>query len=35
VRKTLSFSKCLEMHLACLSLFIYRYNREKAVVILH
>ena len=30
VRKTLSFSKSLEMHEACLLLFIHRYNHEKA-----
>ena len=28
VRKTLSFSKCEEMHVACLSLFVHRYNLE-------
>jgi insertion element IS1 protein InsB len=30
VRKTLSFSKSVQMHEACLLLFIHRYNREKA-----
>ena len=35
VRKTLSFSKCEEMHLACLSLFVYRYNLDRAMVILN
>jgi insertion element IS1 protein InsB len=29
VRKALSFSQSLEMHEACLLLFIHRYNREK------
>ncbi len=28
VRKTLSFSKSLVMHEACLKLFLHRYNRE-------
>ena len=28
VRKTLSFSKKIEMHFVCLFLFIYRYNKE-------
>lgn len=35
VRKTLSFSKCEGMHLACLSLFVHRYNLDQAVVILN
>lgn len=30
VRKTLSFSKSWEMHDACLRLFLYRYNLERA-----
>lgn len=28
VRKTLSFSKSLTMHLVCLRLFLWRYNRD-------
>ena len=31
VRKTLSFSKTLEMHRACLLLFLHRYNLEIAI----
>ena len=31
VRKTLSFSKSLVMHDACLRLFLYRYNLERAL----
>lgn len=31
VRKTLSFSKSLGMHDACLKLFLHRYNRERAL----
>lgn len=31
VRKTLSFSKSLEMHKACLELFLHSYNRERAL----
>lgn len=31
VRKTLSFSKSLVMHEACLKLFLHRYNRERAI----
>ena len=31
VRKTLSFSKSLGMHDACLKLFLYRYNLERAM----
>lgn len=30
VRKTLSFSKSDKMHLACLHLFLHRYNLERA-----
>ena len=30
VRQTLSFSKSIEMHEACLLLFIHRYNRDRA-----
>lgn len=32
VRKTLSFSKSLMMHIACLDLFLHRYNLEKAII---
>jgi insertion element IS1 protein InsB len=31
VRKTLSFSKSTLMHIACLDLFLYRYNLERAI----
>jgi hypothetical protein len=31
VRKTLSFSKSILMHIACLDLFLHRYNLEMAV----
>ena len=31
VRKTLSFSKSMLMHIACLDLFLYRYNLERAI----
>jgi IS1 family transposase len=31
VRKTLSFSKSLFMHTACLALFLHRYNQERAI----
>ena len=34
VRKTLSFSKCWELHVARLKLFVYRYNLEIAENIL-
>jgi insertion element IS1 protein InsB len=34
VRKTLSFSKSLVMHEACLRLFLHRYNRERAVLLM-
>ena len=34
VRKTLSFSKCVNMHFVRLKLFIHRYNRERACAIL-
>ena len=33
VRKTLSFSKSLFMHDACLRLFLHRYNRERAIIL--
>jgi insertion element IS1 protein InsB len=31
VRKTLSFSKSTLMHIACLDLFLHRYNLERAI----
>jgi insertion element IS1 protein InsB len=34
VRKTLSFSKSLVMHTACLSLFLHRYNLERAILLI-
>ena len=34
VRKTLSFSKSLFMHDACLRLFLHRYNRERATILM-
>ncbi len=34
VRKTLSFSKSLSMHDACLRLFLHRYNRERAAILM-
>jgi insertion element IS1 protein InsB len=34
VRKTLSFSKTLSMHDACLNLFLHRYNRERVIVLI-
>jgi insertion element IS1 protein InsB len=34
VRKTLSFSTSLFMHDACLRLFLHRYNRERASILL-
>jgi insertion element IS1 protein InsB len=34
VRKTLSFSKSLVMHEACLRLFLHRYNLERAIVLM-
>jgi insertion element IS1 protein InsB len=34
VRKTLSFSKSLFMHDACLNLFLHRYNRERAAILM-
>ena len=34
VRKTLSFSKSLLMHHACLLLFLHRYNRERASILM-
>ncbi len=33
VRKTLSFSKSLLMHEACLRLFLHRYNLERAIIL--
>ncbi len=34
VRKTLSFSKSLLMHHAYLLLFLHRYNRERAIMLM-
>jgi insertion element IS1 protein InsB len=34
VRKTLSFSKSLHMHDACLNLFLHRYNLERATILM-
>jgi insertion element IS1 protein InsB len=34
VRKTLSFSKSLFMHDACLNLFLHRYNLERAAILM-
>ncbi len=34
VRKTLSFSKSLLMHHACLNLFLHRYNHERAIMLM-
>ena len=34
VRQTLSFSKSLIMHTACLSLFLHRYNLERAILLI-
>src|SRR5258708_39705235 len=34
VRKTLSFSKSMFMHDACLSLFLHRYNLERAAILM-
>ena len=34
VRKTLSFSKSLVIHEACLRLFLHRYNRERAILLM-
>ena len=34
VRKTLSFSKSPVMHEACLNLFLHRYNRERAIILM-
>ena len=34
VRKTLSFSKSLVMHEACLKLFLHRSNRERALTLM-
>jgi insertion element IS1 protein InsB len=33
VRKSLSFSKSLFMHDACLHLFLHRYNRERVIIL--
>jgi insertion element IS1 protein InsB len=34
VRCTLSFSKSLDMHEACLRLFLHRYNHERAILLI-
>jgi insertion element IS1 protein InsB len=34
VRKTLSFSKSMFMHEACLNLFLHRYNLERAAILI-
>jgi IS1 family transposase len=34
VRQTLSFSKSLRMHHACLLLFLHRSNRERAIMLM-
>ena len=34
VRKTLSFSQSLLLHEACLNLFLHRYNRERAIILM-
>jgi insertion element IS1 protein InsB len=33
VRKTLSFSKSLHMHVASIRLFLHRYNQERAIIL--
>ena len=33
VRKTLSFSKSTLMHIACLDLFLHRYNKDRAIIL--
>ena len=33
VRKTLSFSKSILMHIACLDLFLHRYNLERVTLL--
>jgi IS1 family transposase len=33
VRETLSFSKSILMHIACLELFLHRYNLERAIIL--
>jgi len=33
VRKTLSFSKSTSMHIACLDLFLHRYNLDRAILL--
>jgi insertion element IS1 protein InsB len=33
VRKTLSFSKSVHMHIACLDLFLHRYNLERSILL--
>ncbi len=34
VRKTLSFSKSAVLHEACLLLFLHRYNRDRAIILM-
>lgn len=34
VRKTLSFSKSMIMHDACLNLFLHRYNLARAIILM-
>jgi IS1 transposase len=34
VRKTLSFSKSDVLHEACLLLFLHRYNRDRAIILI-
>lgn len=34
IRMTLSFSKSVTMHEACLLLFLHRYNRERAILLM-
>jgi len=34
VRKTLTFSKSLLMHKACLNLFLHHYNHERAIMLM-
>ena len=34
VRKTLSFSKSVVLHEACLLLFLHRYNQDRAIILM-
>ena len=34
VREMLSFSKSIRMHIICLDLFLHRYNRDRAAILL-